>query len=834
LGIYAYNGIWFLCELQIICGGEIVNTKVILSALLHDVGKLIQRTQTQEGGTHYRCGCDFIKNYTNDKDILNSVLLHHKSQIENAKIEANSISYIIYISDNISAGADRRESEAEGVNHFNRSMPLSSIFNLLNNNNGNLTYRLTDIQKMNMPRINENVTCSDYNSLLARFKDGMHGIEFTTDYINSLMELIEATFSYIPSSTNTGQVSDISLYDHSKTTAAIASCIYEYLYSYNKNDYKSILFFNEKEFYNEKAFLMFSFDFSGIQKFIYTISSENALKMLRARSFYLEMLVEHLVDRLLEKCGLSRANLIYSGGGHCYILLPNTSKTKEVIYNFSFTVNKWLLGRFGDLLYVATGSTECSANDLMNIGSTDTSSSYKDIFYRLSRSLASSKLKRYSADDIRSINNMSSGEMIRECRVCGEVRKLDPNQKMCDFCSKLIRISSELVKEKRVLYVTQEKTEGAINLDLPLLNGETAYLNCAGYQDIINIQKEYKHLILSTYGINELYTGINYYSKLWMGSFFSRGDDGKMLTFEELAKCSHGIRKIGVLRADVDFLGKAFIEGFERKDSRDRYKYVSLSRYSTLSRYLSLFFKKHINEILSSDFKESRFYLTKEKTQKGNRDKKVTIVYSGGDDLFIVGAWNEVLEAAVDIRSVFQKYTGSTLTFSAGFGIFDKSFPVSRMAEITAMLESRAKCNDEKKDSISLFGEQITPCENGSIRFDHTYKWDVFINNVIGEKLRAIQDYFETIKILESAIGNAFLYRLMNFIVGAENKINIARCAYLLGRLTPNEKASEVEKRAYSIFSQNIYRWILNEADRKQLLTAINIYIYLNRNKEED
>jgi CRISPR-associated protein Csm1 len=59
---------------------------------------------------------------------------------------------------------------------------------------------------------------------------------------------------------------------------------------------------------------MFSCDISGIQKFIYTISSKGALKGLRSRSFYLEMLLQHVIDCLLDKCGLSRANLIYSGG----------------------------------------------------------------------------------------------------------------------------------------------------------------------------------------------------------------------------------------------------------------------------------------------------------------------------------------------------------------------------------------------------------------------------------------------------------------------------------------------------------------------------------------
>lgn len=226
-----------------------------------------------------------------------------------------------------------------------------------------------------------------------------------------------------------------------------------------------------------------------------------------------------------------------------------------------------------------------------------------------------------------------------------------------------------------------------------------------------------------------------------------------------------------------------------------------------------------------------RFYLDNEKKEDDKTPRKVTIVYSGGDDLFIVGAWNEVLEAAVDIRNVFERLTDGALTFSAGFCIFEPKYPVSRMAEITASLESRAKSIDKNKNAISLFGEQDTPYGN----ITHTYKWDVFINSVINEKLREIQTYFGAREKNDTAGGNAFLYRIMSYVIGAEDKINIARCAYLLARLEPNEKtASEAEKKAYSRFSRNIYKWILNEEDRRQLLTAISLYIYLTREKEDE
>ena len=39
-----------------------------------------------------------------------------------------------------------------------------------------------------------------------------------------------------------------------------------------------------------------------------------------------------------------------------------------------------------------------------------------------------------------------------------------------------------------------------------------------------------------------------------------------------------------------------------------------------------------------------------------------------------MGAWDEVLAAAVDIRQAFKKYTGDALTISAGFAAFEPSY----------------------------------------------------------------------------------------------------------------------------------------------------------------
>lgn len=87
--------------------------------------------------------------------------------------------------------------------------------------------------------------------------------------------------------------------------------------------------------------MLYSIDISGIQDFIYTISTDKALKNLRARSFYIELTMEHIIDELLTTLSLSRANLLYCGGGYAYVILSNTKKTIQMITDIEKEINHW-------------------------------------------------------------------------------------------------------------------------------------------------------------------------------------------------------------------------------------------------------------------------------------------------------------------------------------------------------------------------------------------------------------------------------------------------------------------------------------------------------------
>jgi len=772
--------------------------KLTFGALLHDIGKVLYRSG--DGRQHSISGYDYLRNEVGiqDKEILDCVRYHHSANIKDAGIGHDSLAYIVYIADNIAAASDRREKE-NGDTGFQAALPMQSIFNILNGNHGEYHYSagtLDNDEGINMPTKKEFVFDQTfYNKIQAELLPVIKGIDHADDsYVNSLLNTLEAFTSYIPSSTAKGELADISLFDHSKMTAAFASAIYEYLQDRGTLDYRKQIYENAADFYKEKAFLLVSLDISGIQSFIYTIHSEGALRMLRSRSFYLEILMEHMIDEILESLNLSRANLIYSGGGHCYILASNTAGTKNRIEGLKEAFNSFFLQEFGVGLYVAAGMTEASANDLEN----KPTGSYSLLFRNLSSRMSEDKSSRYTAEKIRILNSTKHKDAARECRVCKTSSQLTDDG-VCGFCDSLSRFSSAVLY-KNFYTVIGENREGALKLPC------SRYL-IAQNQAELRRTMETDDYFIRAYGKNDFYTGKSVTAKLWIGDYTQ-----KEKTTEDYAREAAGINRIAVLRADVDNLGHAFVSGFE-----DRY--TTLSRTATFSRQLSLFFKHHINRILAE-----REYSIDGKAGRRN----ASIVYSGGDDLFIVGSWKDVLEAAVDIRDKLAEYSEGTLTISAGIGLYPAKYPLSVCASEVARLEDASKSYPDaehpEKDAVTLFTED-----------NQTYRWKDLKEKVVDEKLKVLSGFLRN----SDERGKAFLYRILELIRGMDDKkegrMNLARLAYALARLEPSEDQEHPENKAqYIEFSRKLYRWVQNPEDKKQLVTAIYLYVYLNREKEED
>lgn len=778
--------------------------KVILGALLHDIGKVIYKSKN-ENSKHSILGYEFLKKEVGfqDDSVLNCVKYHHDTSLENADIANTDIAYIVNIANNIASSVGSSDEPKD--TDFEISSPLQSVFNIINGNSENKVYlpQTLDIgRSINYPT--DNLTRFDesfYSKVKLDLINNLKGIKYTEDYINSLLSLIENDFSYYPASN--GELMDISLYDHLKVTAAIASCYFEYASENNIDDYKEAFYVNSEKMYSTNTFLLYSMDVSGIQDFIYTITSKEALKTLRARSFYLEIMMEHIIDELLERLELSRANLIYVGGGHCYLLIPNTKKTLEIVKDFGDSVNSWMLDTYKTSLYIATGYSECSSNSLLN----NPSGSYEEIYKNISAMIYKAKSSRYSPSIIRMLNKSDKDIRNRECKICKRTDNLNSDDE-CSICSSIKAFSKNILYDE-IFVVTHQKNDKSVPLPLG------AFLSSVSENEITKTMEDENYV--RSYSKNTIISDKRISTKLWVGNYTT----GK--TFREMAKEAEGIDRIGVLRADVDNLGQAFVSGFSNKDNDD--KYVSLSRTATFSRQLSLFFKSYINYIL-----ENPIYTINGKPKK---HRNATICYSGGDDLFIVGAWDDIIELAIDIRNGFKRYSQGTLTLSAGIGVYDESYPISVIANEVAELEEKSK-GVIGKDAITLFEDGEHHIEedelgNTSRISDGTYKWDELINDVLGEKYSLLDEFFDE----GNERGKNFLYNLLELIRNKKESINFARYVYLLSRLEPAALEGRDRLNKYKHFSKKMYEWMNNDKDSIQLKTAINMYAYMEREVEK-
>lgn len=255
--------------------------RVSFGCLLHDIGKPVLRAGGQ-AGDHSSLGYVYLKKlWQDDRDILDCVRLHHAAALRAAQPADSSIAWIACIADNISAAADRRSIDTEETS-FRRYLPLVPVFSHMNGEHpGKAVSPALQTGALHLPLENlDALTAAQYQAAVDALAPRLAELSRTEQWLNSLLCLLESYLSAFPSSTNTAESPDISLFDHLKTTAAIGVCISEYLAAEQETQFKKRLFDKEKQFMDEQAFLLYSADFSGIQKFIYTVASEKALRSL--------------------------------------------------------------------------------------------------------------------------------------------------------------------------------------------------------------------------------------------------------------------------------------------------------------------------------------------------------------------------------------------------------------------------------------------------------------------------------------------------------------------------------------------------------------------------
>jgi CRISPR-associated protein Csm1 len=491
--------------------------------------------------------------------------------------------------------------------------------------------------------------------------------------------------------------SDIALVDQAKSAAAIAAALAQ-----NPPDNKLALIGG---------------DLMGVQKFIYTIASDGALKSLRARSFYLELATEEIVQQLLTALALPRTNVIYAGASKFYLLVAATGELKKTLEDIQITFNDWLLETFQRKVFLAIAYKSFPAEQLQTASNAE-QTPLAQIWQRVNEKLNAQAFRKFSHQLDRVIKQQASHQ---PCKVCHrddvpeeQLRRLnkleDGSPLVCETCEKMFQLGDELPNFKALVRSPLKLDEDAKDQDIQIQIFNYCYRS-------VHPQWEPKNSDEIVFQINNW--DLRSYSSdqfvpLLLGSYFQRSPEtGGFIAANEMAEASEGIKRVGYLRMDVDRLSQIFSKGLGAN--------YTLPRLASLSRQMTYFFKVYLNSLAAQrqpnfiDYCDSHTfqYLPRnppkdpEKDSDKNLRKNLLFIYAGGDDLFVSGAWDEIVAFGFDVYQAFRAYTGChpDITLSAGITIVDAKFPLYQAASEAGEAEDAAKENG--RDSLSLFGEVL-------------------------------------------------------------------------------------------------------------------------------
>lgn len=811
---------------------------VALGALLHDIGKVIQRADLDpmkcshsKFGARFLETADLVTANQNWQWVIESVQYHHWKDIKEGRASL-PIAWFVFEADNLASAHDRRDAPAlfdsEGnrleetdkncSSDWDRFRRLDSIFtNFRKLGNENeypcklpLWYRgIKDNHFYREPYPypesgEEQANCLESYQVL-RDKILSQLVQFLkTQYpcslntVNAVLHYLEESLSMVPPDTYKKHTNDVSLYDHLKLTAAIAGCMYAYVADRHPDwlskPGRQIPW--DREFRNEPAYLLVKADMSGIQEFIYNVSSKAALKGLRGRSFYLEFLQTHVSDHLLEQLKLSRANLLYQGGGGFTLLVPNTPATTTKLTDIRSRFNKWLFNAQKGRLFMALEWTELTGNQLRT--GSDKASTMASAWIEIAEKIGQTKGEKFK-EILADVFQASAH--VEECTICHrDDLKLVENQEgertICQICQSLIEIGRKLpdadIKENGgkgdELHIRSSSNKPDL---LPDLNANT---NLTAAID----KPDRDSFVLHNYDLFRP-------PKLFW-SLYRYGNN----EFDDLAQAAQGVKRIAVLRADVDNLGKIFSGRDEIIGLPQELR--SISRDAAVSRSLARFFSHYLDDLLRSECAHSE-------------DGKwaITTVYAGGDDVFLVGAWNQVLEFALFLREKFMDYTCGRITLSAGIAIQKPHYPFYRLAQEAKEAEDVAKSSRDKdrdKDCLCVkFDDRIFDTNNPS----HCFKWinwDTKIKPLVSQ-LNALR---------QVGLSSGFL----NFLLQYCRSINLSFYKLLYSVARMEERCAQLRKN--DMWQDLKQGWIFSlkksescTLNAAHLETALNWHILLDR-----
>ncbi len=704
-----------------------------LAGLLHDIGKFAQRAGWLSG-EHAEVGGEVVRRYVPAqwREHLYPVMGHHDKPLQGYETK------LVALADRLSAG-ERADEKQE------QPRQLLSIFCQLEADRQHAPASLYwPLRVLTLERDSvfpdaewqDSAVKEGYGSLWRGCEAELQALQQAhTDkgdlgvYLESVLLLMQRYTWCVPSAYYRS-LPDVSLYDHSRMTGALAANL-----TGEQESTLDTLLNALDEWYKARkqaeqqgrdpktvpppavleqtqAALLIGGDISGVQDFIYTITERGATSALRGRSFYLQLLTEAVARYVIRCLGLPITNLIYQGGGAFYVLArPGDSAS---LVEIQHEVTRILLAQHRGDLYLAVAGVPLVGADFYD-------GRISGKWEELAIALRGAKQRRFAELEPAVLERVFApqdhgGNQDKQCQVCGQEHPGTADQdevRKCPPCRSYERLGDNL---RRAAYLWLAET------DIPPAPPDPLARTPGGWEDTLaalgmraGVADDLKGvpkdggrclvLALDDQSLKVLHPGpqtaigrrllVNVtpiIAQDEIDRFRHQVDDlpiaGSVKPFSVMEIESTGVKRLGVLRMDVDNLGDIFASGLGER--------ATLSRIAALSFAISLYFEGWVGHIAEQ---------MKKDTGTEYEDALYSI-YSGGDDLFFVGAWDRVVELARRIRADLTPFAAQHpgIHTSAGLVLVGGKYPLAQAARDAGEAESRAKRRD-RKDALDFLGQ---------------------------------------------------------------------------------------------------------------------------------
>jgi CRISPR-associated protein Csm1 len=525
------------------------------------------------------------------------------------------------------------------------------------------------------------------------------------------------TFTHaIPAATAFGTKPEVSLYDHSKTTAALATALWRWHDDAGQTHADAARKLKTREDWGMQKLLLIQGDFFGIQDFIFSEGSQTnkaAAKLLRGRSFQVSLFTELAALKVLDALSLPPTSQITNAAGKFLIVAPNTSAVCAQLETVRTEINQWFLQHSFGLAGLGLVGKAASCNDFLK-------GNFKGLMLELFAELEKAKLQRF---DLTAPANPVFGVAYPH-GVCQYNSRLAADQSesggkaSAALSRDQIKLGSALTQKDRLLIVRDPAAltgNNLITMEVPVFGYGVAFTQseevtgkfgamaqdgtlqrCWDFSLPENLTdalwhgyaRRFINAYVPCFTEVDQWAADKYQGQTDDVDFERARFDGK--TLNHIACEDRQPRRdregwqgqiaLMTLKGDVDNLGTIFQQGLQEP---------TFAKMAALSRQMNAFFAVWLPALCKTDFANTY------------------TVFAGGDDFFLIGPWHSTQKLAARMAEDFKIYVAENpgITFSAGMVMTKPGQPMHTLATQAEEALERAKGVD--KNALVLFGERV-------------------------------------------------------------------------------------------------------------------------------